>query len=298
MEPAARQSTGIAELDAALGGGLIPGTLTVVAGATGIGKTQLGLSFLSAGERQEGRRGIVFDMSSRGDSQNHANYAAERHGWKLRPMPIDSPPPAEQVWTTVDGQLGDYLNLFQNSGRRVTQRDLEFDGWLDWKADLSRQLSTAIFFFYANFIGGARRAVVDGMEPVERPSESIQFELFEYIYHQILRKECDWVARDLFREHFRANQPEVERHAYDFRKIGCLLLYTTRENMLEDLIGRALDEGDVFSNANTIIYLGRVRDGARLGRALYIPKHRGSACSEEIIPYQIDANGLRIGSSN
>ena len=46
--------------------------------------------------------------------------------------------------------------------------------------------------------------------------------------------------------------------------------------MLEDLIGRPLDEGDVLSNANTVIYLGRVREGNRLGRAMYIAKRRGS----------------------
>src|SRR5690242_6961215 len=38
----ARQGFGIPTLDQHLGGGLIPGTLTVVAGATGAGKTQLG----------------------------------------------------------------------------------------------------------------------------------------------------------------------------------------------------------------------------------------------------------------
>ena len=85
------------------------------------------------------------------------------------------------------------------------------------------------------------------------------------------------------------------RHAYDYRQIGCMLLYTTRENMLEDLIGRPLDEGDVLSNANTVIFLGRVRDGNRLGRALYIAKHRGSACSEEIVPYHIDGGGIELG---
>ena len=45
----ARQSTGIASLDDLLGGGLLPGTLTVVMGATGIGKTQLGLGYANAG---------------------------------------------------------------------------------------------------------------------------------------------------------------------------------------------------------------------------------------------------------
>jgi KaiC/GvpD/RAD55 family RecA-like ATPase len=290
-----RLSTGIPELDEHLGGGLLPGTMTVVAGATGIGKTQLGLDFLNAGEQQEGRRGIVFDMNSRGDSQNHAAYAAAHFGWQLRATSTEQPPVTEQVWT-ADGELGDYLSIFRHTGQRVTQRDLGFDDWLNWKAELAKQLATAIFFFYGHFIRGVRRAVVDGMEPVDRPSESIQFEMFEYIYHQILRKESDWVARDLLREHFRAHESEVARHAYDYRRIGCLLLYTTRENMLEDLIGRPLDEGDVFSNANTVIYLGRVREGNRLGRALYIPKHRGSACSEEIVPYHIDDGGVKIGA--
>ena len=179
---------------------------------------------------------------------------------------------------------------------RVASKDLDFDQWLDWKADLTKRLATAIYFFYGHFIRGVRRAVIDGMEPVDRPSESIQFELFEYIYHQILRKDSDWVARDLLRERFRANQGEVARHAYDFRQIGCLLLSTTRETMLEDLIGRPLDEGDVLSNANTVIYLGRVREGNRLARAMYISKHRGSACSEEIIPYWIDDEGVKIGA--
>ncbi len=287
-------STGISELDAHLGGGLLPGTLTVLAGATGIGKTQLGLDFLNAGLAQEGRRGVVFDMSSRGDSQNHAAYAATHFDWPLRAMPADLPPLPDRIWA-ADGDLGDYLNLFQHTGRRVTRRDLGFDDWLNWKADLAKQLSTAIYFFYGHFIRGVRRAAVDGMEPVDRPSESVQFELFEYIYHQILRKESDWVARDLLREHYRANEDAVARHAYDHRQIGCLLLYTTRENMLEDLIGRPLDEGDALSNANTVIFLGRVRDGNRLGRALYIAKHRGSRCSEEIIPYRIDDGGVELG---
>ena len=79
-----RASTGIRELDDLLGGGLIPGTLTVVMGATGIGKTQLGLQFADAGRRQEGQRGILFDMTSRGDAQNHADYARRMFDWNLK----------------------------------------------------------------------------------------------------------------------------------------------------------------------------------------------------------------------
>src|SRR5947209_8425660 len=79
----ARQSTGLSGLDDLLAGGLIPGTLTVIVGATGIGKTQLGLQFAHAGGEQEGRRGVIFDCSSRGDSQSHAEYARRMFDWQL-----------------------------------------------------------------------------------------------------------------------------------------------------------------------------------------------------------------------
>ena len=46
-----RLATGVAGLDALLGGGLIPGTVAVFAGATGIGKTQLGVQFAQAKTR-------------------------------------------------------------------------------------------------------------------------------------------------------------------------------------------------------------------------------------------------------
>ncbi len=64
--------------------------------------------------------------------------------------------------------------------------------------------------------------------------------------------------------------------------------------MLDDLISRPLDEGDVLSNANTVIYLGKIRDGNRLTRGLYIAKHRGSACSDQIVPFEIDERGLKL----
>ena len=78
-----RHSTGIPELDDMLGGGLIPGTLTLVAGSTGIGKTQLGIQYNQAGMTGEGRRGIIFDMASRGDSQSHAEYAKSLFDWDI-----------------------------------------------------------------------------------------------------------------------------------------------------------------------------------------------------------------------
>src|SRR5690349_2052834 len=88
-----RLSTGVPGLDDLLGGGLIPGTLTAVVGATGIGKTQLGVQFARAGiceKKYQGadaprspRAGVFFDMSSRGDSQSHAEYARRIFDWSL-----------------------------------------------------------------------------------------------------------------------------------------------------------------------------------------------------------------------
>lgn len=288
-----RLSTGIERLDDLLGGGLLPGTLTVVSGATGIGKTQLGLRFAHAGQRHEGRCGVVFDMSSRGDAQGHAAYARRLFDWALTIADPNTLPTPEQIFDHAR-PAADYLHVFDYQGRRMTRGDLDFEGWQDWQAELTRKLTATIAFFYGNFTRGARRVVIDGIEPVERPSDSVQFELFEYVYHQILRKEHDWVARDLLRERFRNYAAAVEQAAYDPRQIGCLLLYTSAEAMLDELIERRLDEGDVLSNANTLIYLGKVREGNRLGRALYIAKHRGSACADEIVSFTIDDAGLRF----
>lgn len=293
MNPPERLQFGIPALDAYLGGGLLPGTLTVVAGATGIGKTQLGLHFARQGANQEGRPGIVFDMATRGDSQNHDGYAERLFGWELAALDSSRHVDPASMWQAGYEPAG-YLHLFDQSGRRVTRSDLEFDDWRAWKLELARKLSTCIFFFYSNFVSGVRRAVIDGVEPAERPSESIQFNLFDYIYHQILRKDAEWVARDLFREHYRANAEHVVAHPYDPAQIGCLLLYTTREVMLEDLISRPLDQGDVLSGANTVLYLGKLRDGNRLGRALYIAKHRGSYCHDGLVPFEIGQKGIEV----
>jgi KaiC/GvpD/RAD55 family RecA-like ATPase len=293
MNDTQRLSTGIDGLDDLLGGGLLPGTMTAVVGSTGIGKTQFGLQFAQAGLKQEGRRGILFDMCSRGDSQSHESYAQRMFQWTMQPIA-----PQRHIDLTTffspDDPCGDYLHVFDLHGRRVTRNDLDEDAWRDWQAELGRRLNATIAFFYGNFVRGVRRAVVDGIEPVDRPSDSIQFELFEYIYHQILRKDAEWVARDLFREHYLQNAQAIADHVYDPAAIGCMLLATSQETTLDGLLERPLDEGDVLSNANTVIHLGKIREGTKFRRAMYISKHRGSACTDEIIPYRIDDQGLHL----
>lgn len=286
-----RQEFGIGVLDQLLGGGLLPGTLTVLAGATGAGKTQLGLRWANRGAEAEGQRGVICDLTSRGDAQNHAGYAASQFGWDLSEYPVEGQPDLDAVWD-FERPIGDYFHPFSKSGRRVTRRDLEADDWHAWKSDLARVLRKSVCYFYEHFVRGTRRVVVDGIEPTERFGDSIQFEYFEYLYHNVLRKEDAWAARELFREHFRSNSPRVDAHPYNHKQIGCLYLYTTPHILLDDLMAEPIGEGDIFSNANTIILMGRTRDAGRLGRALYVAKHRGSACGDEIRPYHLTDEGL------
>jgi KaiC/GvpD/RAD55 family RecA-like ATPase len=289
---APRQSTGVPGLDEVLGGGLIPGTLTVVAGATGIGKTQFGVHYTQAGLQPEKRRGVIFDVSARGDSQGHGEYAKRMFDWDLDVA--DSQQVELDDFFAEVREHGDYLHVFDYRGRRVTRRDLDWDEWNQWQAQLNQKLRGAIAFLYGNFVKGARRVVVDGFEPTETPNDSIQLNLFEYIYHQVLRKDPEWVARDLFREAYRRNADQAAANLYDPTQIGCMMLYTSHEMMLDDMIARPLDEGDALSNANTLIYMGKIRRGERVLRAIYIAKHRGSACSDEIVPFTIDETGLKI----
>jgi KaiC/GvpD/RAD55 family RecA-like ATPase len=286
-----RQGFGIEGLDAMLGGGLLPGSLTVLAGSTGAGKTQLGLRWANEGSSAEGHRGVVCDLTSRGDSQNHAAYAREQFDWNLTTFPIEQPIDLDKIWKSTE-PLGDYLHPFTRTGRRVTRHDLEPDDWHAWKSDLARILRLSVGFFYRNFVSGARRVVVDGIEPTARFSESIQFEFFEYLYHHVLRKEDEWAARELLRERYKANEREVMAHRYDFRTVGCLYLYTTNDVLLDELMERPITEGDIFSNANTIILMGRTRGVGKLGRALHVAKHRGSRCSDDIRPYRLTDQGL------
>lgn len=293
METLKRLSTGIPGLDDKLGGGLLPGTMTVLVGASGIGKTQFGLQFLHAGLLNEGRRGIIMDMTARGDSQNHVDYAKRMFDWTLTAeVPQSMFEPA--TFFDASKSLGDYFKALSQQGKRVTRRDLDFDEWLDWKSDLTRHLDATIAFLFGNFVRGTRRFIVDGIEPVSRQGDSIQFELLEYVYHQIVQKDPAWVARDLFRQHYRQWEKEIEKHLYDRNQLGCLVLYTSPESSLESMIDKPMEEGDLLAGANTIIYLGRVRDGIRFRKAMYISKHRGSACPDDILLYDIDENGLKL----
>lgn len=80
LSPDSRVPTGIAGLDAMLGGGFLPGDATLVAGSPGTGKTTVGLHFLAAGVARN-ERGVLVTFEYL-PQQIYRDAAAK--GWPLK----------------------------------------------------------------------------------------------------------------------------------------------------------------------------------------------------------------------
>ena len=279
-----------------LGGGLLPGTLTVIYGATGIGKTHLGLSFCDHGARADGARGIVFDMNARGDSQQHHAYAARLHGWDLKrwthtvlPMTDPYPPPEQMQAFYCDalpwvGKLRDY--------QVPTTDGLEFD-W-NWKAQYNQALYTVRPFVYFHLGAGSRRIVVDGIEPMDVPGDYIQPYIFEDLYRKLIHRDSETLGMEICMPVWQ-HRAFIDAHRYDHTAVTTMLLVTTEETQLEHLIARKVAAGDVGAVANTIVVMGSERVGNRLGRFLCVVKHRGSPKSDDIVEYRVTERGFELG---
>jgi len=292
-----RISTGIARLDAMLGGGLLPGTLTVVYGATGIGKTHLGLTFADHGLAADGARGVILDLNGRGDSQQHDEYAARLFRWNLRPWTHAVPPMAEP-YPPAEAMEAHYSNSLPWVGRvrdfQVATADggAEFD-W-NWKAAYNHALYTVRPFLYFHFAAGTRRVVVDGVEPMDSPADSIQFFVFDELYRKSIHRDAETLGMEICLPVWK-HREFIDAHRYEHARITTLLLVTTEETRLDDLLARKVATGDLGATANTIIVMGSERVGTRLARMLCVVKHRGSAMSDEIAEYRIGAAGLELG---
>jgi KaiC/GvpD/RAD55 family RecA-like ATPase len=288
-----RLSTGISLLDDALGGGLLPGSLTMVIGATGIGKTQLGTHFSQAGVAHEGVIGSVIDLSSRGDSQNHSGYAQRLFD---RPLSIAQVAGAHLPCPFTDGRPADVLPFLGYAGRRVLRSQMDADEWHAWQSEMNRRMPQLSRFVYSHLVHGTRRFIVDGIEPQMVSSDSLQLDLLELIYHRMLRQEHDWLAREVFRQDFREKESQVNAHAYDHTQSAAMVLVTTKLSQLEQLMAEPLADGDLAAGANTVILLGKMYCEGRLQRAMLITKHRGSYAHQQIMPFEITDNGLEFSA--
>jgi KaiC/GvpD/RAD55 family RecA-like ATPase len=290
-----RVSTGVPRLDELLGGGLLPGTLAVVYGATGIGKTHLGLTFGAHGRAADGAPGLVFDMNARGDSQQHHAYAQRLFGWALgrwthavTPMADPYPPPEQLRAFYCDafpwvGRLRDY---------QVPAGDgLEFD-W-GWKAAVSRAFYVVRPFVYFHLAAGSRRVVVDGIEPMDTPAEYVQPYLFDQLYRTVLHRDAETLGMEICLPVWQ-HRGFIESHRYDHAQVTTVMLVTTEETRIDDLVARKVAAGDAGATANTVLVMGTERVGSRLGRFLAVVKHRGSAKSDEIVEYRVSEAGLAV----
>ena len=292
-----RVSTGLPKLDAMLGGGLLPGTLAVVYGATGIGKTHLGLTFADHGRVADGARGVVLDMNGRGDSQQHDAYAARLFGWTLATWrhavtPMSDPyPPAAEMQAFYSNALP-WVGRVRDFQVATPDGGAEFD-W-NWKAMYNRALYTVRPFMYFHFAAGTRRVVVDGVEPMDTPADSIQFFMFDELYRKTIHRDAETLGMKICMPVWK-HRAFIDAHGYDHARITTLLLVTTEETRLEDLLARKVATGDIGATANTILALGSERVGNRLARMLCVVKHRGRPMSDEIVEFRITEGGVTLG---
>ena len=285
-----RFSTGLSWLDEALGGGLLPSSLTMVIGATGVGKTQLGMHFSHAGRAAEGQPAAILDLSSRGDSQNHAGYTSQLFDQQLTSL---DPRTDVHYDPFQHGRPADILPFLGYSGKRVLRSQLDVDQWHAWQSELNRRLPLLSRFVYGHLIHGTRRFIVDGIEPQDAPEDSLQLDLLESVYHRMLRIEHDWLAREVFRQNFRRQEPQVMQSVYDHQIAAAVVLVTTKQSMLEQLMTQPLADGDLAAGANTVILMGRTLNAGKMARGLYVAKHRGSFADDRIINFEINDRGLQ-----
>ena len=293
---ATRTSTGIQKLDDMLGGGLLPGTLCVVYGATGIGKTHLGLHFAHAGQAAEGPPGIFFDMNARGDSQQHHEYAERLYGWKLARWthtvtPMSEPfPSAEQMAARYCDALP-WVGKLRDYQVPTPDGSLELD-W-NWKAEYNHALYTVRPFVYFHLAAGCRRVVVDGVEPMDVPGDYLQPFLFDELYRKTIHRDSETLGMEICLPVWKYRE-FIDGHRYDHAAVTTILLVTTEETQLEHLIARKVAAGDIGAVANTIVVMGSERVGNRLGRFLCVVKHRGSAKSDDIAEFRVTERGLEF----
>ncbi len=286
---------GIQKLDEMLGGGLLPGTLTVVYGATGIGKTHVGLTFAVNGERYEGARGVILDVTARGDSQRHEEYAKRLFGWELQSWDhLIYPGQQHPFPPPLSLEKMRYCHEFDYGGRVEDYQVNKPAGpefRRDWLAAYAQRWKTVLSFFYFHFAAQVKRVVVDGVDPTQSPSASIQLHIFDELYRKVIHQDSEVMGMEILIPVWR-HREFIEENRYDHGEVATLLLVTAEENLLDDLIAKKMGEGDIGASANTIILMGKQMGKNRVGRALYVAKHRGSACSTEIAEYNLTDRGL------
>lgn len=128
--PQDRASTGIAGLDAVLGGGLPAHRLHLIDGEPGTGKTTLAVQFLLAG-RAAGERGLYVTLS---ETAEELHGTAESHGWSLDGIDIfelsaaaDETPEAYTLFHPAEVELQQTVGAVLEAVERHSPSRVVFD---------------------------------------------------------------------------------------------------------------------------------------------------------------------------
>src|SRR3970040_1983853 len=105
-------------------------------------------------------------------------------------------------------------------------------------------------FFTSTLRRGGRGLGWRGVAPPGPPHESMQLYIFEELYRKIIHQDGEILGMEILIPVWR-HRDFIDRHRYDHREVATLLLVTTEETLLDDLIARKVGEGAVGDSANT-----------------------------------------------
>ena len=325
-----RLTTGIAKLDDILGGGLIPGKKTLVYGATGVGKSVLGVEISHAGIQAEGHPGIILDVSHGLDSQSQLEYARGMLGWNLKNwMNLN-----QTAFTPDDLKSSAYLNTLLGL-IKLNQYDLRHPRWLAQN-------------FFSYHLPRTRRIIVDGSEPYEMPSSSKTLNEIKSFFNELERlNEVHVITRNADFEveplplnakrywnlttsgddvakyvqtgegqtkygHYNAGSINWDRYilrpngqkeanakaeSVKSNSIASVVMQTTEERDIFKLANQKAPAGSLDSEVSTVIVMGFLpitEQRQEQRRALVVIKYRGSTYDGLMAEYQITNRGLEI----
>ena len=169
----------------------------------------------------------------------------------------------------------------------------EFD-W-NWKATYNHALYTVRPFLYFHFAAGSRRVVVDGVEPMDSPADSIQFYMFDELYRKTIHRDAETLGMEIclpvwqHREFIDAHLLSAHRHHH-----ACCWSPPRRRGWKTCWPARWRRATSAPPPTPSWCWAAS-GSGSRLARMLCVVKHRGSAMSDEIVEYRVTDRGFTLG---
>lgn len=228
--------TGVPGLDELLGGGLVVGTMALIEGAPGTGKTTLGLQFVYSGvvEREEPGMVLTFEETPQQLYRDALNF-----GWDLRRLVQDGT--LSVLCITPDllhRFLADGEEMWERLARGASPRRVLIDSITNLRQLTNDELQLREMLNV--MLSGMRRRGMTALllsEMEERGGQSIPFE--EYVVDAVLRltygASGDGTVRRRYLEILktRGQQHQAGRHSFKFMSDGVRVFPPLRPKPIE-----------------------------------------------------------------